>query len=92
MSDPKPKTKAPTDAALIADAAKRSEQIANAIREIQGATRALLQAGLTRRALVVLIQDRTVGIGKKEIGIILTALEDLGHFVEPTAQEAPDDE
>ena len=56
--------------------------IAQSIRDISIAAKALLGAGLKRRGLLVLLNDMT-GVPKKDISLILDAQRDLAaHYTE----------
>lgn len=56
------------------------ELLAASIEDLADAAEKLLDAGLTRRGLVVLLQDRT-GLGKREINAVLDALPQLRRYV-----------
>jgi hypothetical protein len=53
------------------------ELLAQSIRDISMAAKKMLNSGLNRRALIVLIQDSCVRIGQREICAVLDSLVDL---------------
>lgn len=58
----------PEDAAHLADSVRK---IAKAVDELNA-------AGLSRRALVVLLDDATQGVTRRDINAVLNGLDDLG--------------
>lgn len=51
--------------------------LAAAVRDIGAAARKLTSSGLNRRAIVLLLHDACVGVGKTQIDAILDAMETL---------------
>lgn len=71
----KPKTK---PVVVLQDTDEAPEVLASAIREVSRAAKKLLNGPLSRRALLVLIQDNISGnIGLQDIGVVLDAASGL---------------
>lgn len=74
--------------AFDTQAQEQSALVADAIRQVATAAQRLLTSGLTKRAVVVLIQDlipanaRGQKLGKGDIEAVLDAAANLGKFVE----------
>ena len=54
-----------------------ARQLAESVRKIDKATKEFLTSGLSRKALVVLLNDST-GVAKRDINAVLDGLESLG--------------
>jgi len=54
-----------------------ARQLAESVRKIDKATKEFLASGLSRKALVVLLNDST-GVAKRDINAVLDGLESLG--------------
>lgn len=57
--------------------AEDARQLAESIRKIDKAAKDFIASGLSRKALVVLLNDST-GVAKRDINFILDGLESLG--------------
>jgi methyl-accepting chemotaxis protein len=74
-------------AEAIDNARQVDEQLAASLEQISDAAEGLLKAGLTKRALVLLLDDLTSNaVGKQAIGEVLDALPRLRSFVSGSAR------
>jgi hypothetical protein len=72
MAQTEPKTKEPLEITQ-----EDARQLAESVRKIDKAMKDFIASGLTRKALVVLLNDAT-GVAKRDINAVLDGLESLG--------------
>ena len=72
MAQTEPKTKEPLEITQ-----EDARQLAESVRKIDKAMKDFIASGLSRRALVVLLNDAT-GVAKRDINAVLDGLESLG--------------
>lgn len=59
-------------------------EIAESTRAVANAANAILQAGMTKRALVILIQANTrPKVSRRNVKAVLDAIESFGEYVSP---------
>ena len=76
----------------IMEAHDAGTDIADALLAVADAGEKLLNSGVTKRAILVLIKDRLHGVGLREIDLVVSALPELRQYVREQEQEQEQDQ
>jgi len=66
----------------VTEGAEAAERFVDAVGRLADAADSLLEAGLTRRAVVVLLRDKTSGVRTADIVAVLDALPHLREYLD----------